>query len=71
LRGTPETEHDRLLSYLALIEDPRSRLQVFEERGLFVVSIHFRPNPGVSLQPEHGGIVELPGGELRPLSGRA
>jgi hypothetical protein len=69
LRGTPETEHDRLLSYLALLEDPRSRLEAFEERGLFAVSVHFRPNPDVPLTPDHGGIVCFRGGQLHPCRG--
>ncbi|MBT9560311.1 MAG: hypothetical protein IV100_30070 [Myxococcales bacterium] len=69
LRGTPEAEHDRLLGYLALLEDPRSRLQAFEERALFAVSIHFRPNSDVPLFPDHGGIVTIRDGAFVAIPG--
>ncbi|MFT7623985.1 MAG: hypothetical protein ACI9WU_003171, partial [Myxococcota bacterium] len=67
LRGTPETEHPRLLAYLSLLEDSKPRLQALAERDLFAVSVHFMANPDLPLFPNHGGIGEWKDGRLIPL----
>jgi|GEM_PF-5232635 hypothetical protein len=64
LRGTPESERDRLLSYLGLLEDTTCRAQSLAQRNLFAVSVHFMDNPDVPLPSPHGGITSWTGGEL-------
>lgn len=68
LRGTPESERERLIAYLALLEDPRPRLAALEARDLFAVSVHFLPNPDLPIVPQHGGIMRWVGGRLAPLA---
>ena len=67
LRGTPESERERLLAYLSLMEDSAPRLQALAERNLFAVSAHILPNPDLPLFPEHGGIVRDDGRKLVAL----
>lgn len=67
LRGTPESEHERLLSYLSLLEDSRPRLRALADRNLFAVSAHFLPNPDLPMFPNHGGICRWHGGRTVPL----
>jgi len=64
LRGTPESERDRLLSYLGLLEDTVCRAQSLAQRDLFAVSVHFLDNPDVPLPSPHGGITSWTGSEL-------
>jgi hypothetical protein len=68
LRGTPESEHDRLVDYLGLLEDPTPRLTALAARGLFAVSIHVLPNPDVPITPNHGGIARWVHGEIVALT---
>ncbi len=67
MRGTPESEHPRLMAYLGLLEDSKPRLQALAERDLFAVSVHFLPNPDMPLFPNHGGIGRWNGSRLLPL----
>ncbi|HIA03830.1 MAG TPA: hypothetical protein EYN06_06840 [Myxococcales bacterium] len=67
LRGTPESEHDRLLKFLSLLDDTSPRLSAFAERGFFAVSVHFLPNKGLAIRPNHGGITYWDGQNLVPL----
>lgn len=67
LRGTPESEHQRLFSYLGLLEDSQPRLLALAERDLFAVSVHYLPNPDLPLFPDHGGIARWDGSSLTPL----
>lgn len=67
LRGTPESEHERLLAYLGLLEDPAPRGKALAARDLFAVSVHFLPNPEIPLLPNHGGISRWNGYSLTSL----
>lgn len=71
LRGTPESEHERLLQYLGLLEDLSTRGAALAARDLFAVSVHFYANPDLPLRPNHGGICRLdasePDGALQPF----
>ena len=67
MRGTPESEHERLIAYLSLLGDSSPRAQALQDRHLFAVSLHFLPNPDVPLYPNHGGIGVWNGIELTPL----
>ncbi len=67
LRGTPESERERLLSYLSLLEDTAPRARAFEKRDLFAISVHFLDNPELPLPSPHGGITVWDKEELRPL----
>ncbi len=69
MRGTPESEHERLLAYLELLEDPAPRLVAAARRDLFLVSLHFLPNPDIPLRPLHGGIARWRDGVAIPLTG--
>ncbi|MFT5430401.1 MAG: hypothetical protein ACI9OJ_001075 [Myxococcota bacterium] len=59
LRGTPESEHERLLQYLSLLEDSAPRASALAQRDLFAVSVHFLANPDLPLTPNHGGICRF------------
>ena len=67
LRGTPDSERERLLSYLSLLEDAEPRARAFEKRDLFAISVHFLDNPELPLPSPHGGITMWDKDELHPL----
>jgi hypothetical protein len=67
LRGTPDSERDRLLLFLSLLDDTSPRLAALAERGFFAVSVHFLPNPSLPLKPDHGGITRWNGTALEAL----
>ena len=67
LRTAPESEHERILAYLELMESHGSRLQALENRELYAVSVHYLPNPDLPIRPEHGGIVVMDKTDFVPL----
>jgi len=67
LRGTPESERERLLAYLSLLEDTSPRLRALEKRDLFAVSVNFLDNPELPLPSPHGGITCWDDEQLRSL----
>ena len=70
LRGTPESEHERLLAYLSLLEASASRLDALQERKRFAVSVHFLPNPDLPIFPNHGGIGRWDWRQLQSLGAK-
>ena len=68
LRAAPDSEHQRLVAYLDLLESPESRLCALAERNLYAVSVHYLPNPDLPLRPEHGGIVRTEADGFQPLT---
>jgi hypothetical protein len=67
MRGTPESERDRLIMFLSLMDDTSPRLTALAERDFFAVSVHFLPNLGIPILPNHGGISAWDGEQLVPL----